>query len=58
MKTKVYLYKAKNREWRWRIKRAGRIVAESGEGYKRKAGAKKSLDALLTSIRRGNYQLA
>lgn len=37
---KFHLYRDKKREWRWRLKASnGRVIAESGEGYKRKAGA-------------------
>lgn len=35
-KYKLEVYKDRKKEWRWHIKRCGRIIAESGEGYKRK----------------------
>ena len=35
---KFYIYLDKKNLWRWRLKaRNGRTVAESGQGYKRKA---------------------
>ncbi len=38
------IYKDKAGEWRWRLKaRNGRIVANSGEGYKRKSSALKMI---------------
>ena len=35
---KIEIYQDKKKEWRWRCKarRNGKIVAESGEGYKRR----------------------
>jgi uncharacterized protein len=34
------IYRDSRREWRWRLKASnGRIVADSGEGYRRKASA-------------------
>lgn len=37
---KFHIYRDKKREWRWRLKaRNGRIIADSGEGYKRRAAA-------------------
>ncbi len=44
---KFIIYKDGKGEWRWRLKaRNGRIVADSGEGYKRKAGAEKGINAI------------
>ncbi len=41
------IYRDKRREWRWRIKAAnGRIIADSGEGYKRQAACLKGLEAV------------
>ena len=35
---KLEIYRDANREWRWRLKASnGRIVADSGEGYRRRA---------------------
>jgi uncharacterized protein YegP (UPF0339 family) len=42
---KFHLYRDKNREWRWRLKASnGRVLADSGEGYKRKGGARKAVE--------------
>lgn len=41
---KAYIYKDKKGEYRWQIvSRNGRILADSGEGYKRSAAAKRGL---------------
>lgn len=43
----VEIYKDHNDEYRSRIKaRNGRILFDSGEGYKRKASARRGVDAL------------
>ena len=35
---KLEIYRDAKREWRWRLRASnGRIVADSGEGYRRKA---------------------
>jgi len=35
---KLEIYRDARREWRWRLKASnGRIVADSGEGYRRRA---------------------
>lgn len=37
---RIQVYKDKKGEWRWRFRaRNNRVIADSGEGYKRKAGA-------------------
>ena len=42
MKFQIYL--DKNSEYRWRLRaRNGKIVADSGEGYKKKASCKKAI---------------
>lgn len=38
-KLKIQFYRDKKREWRWRIKSGSRVLADSGEGYKRLAKA-------------------
>lgn len=50
MKTKVELYQDKKNEWRWRMRRAGRIVADSAEGYKRKQACSRSVSKLIGSF--------
>lgn len=39
----VELFKDRKGEWRWRMVSKGRIIATSGEGYKRKASLLKTL---------------
>lgn len=55
MKSKIYCYRAKDGV-RWRIKRKGRIVAESGEAYVRMSSAQRSLRALIESFALGEYE--
>lgn len=44
---RVVIFKDKAKEWRWHIfANNGRMIANAGEGYKRKAGAIKGLRAL------------
>lgn len=46
---RLFVYKAKD-GWRWRLKSAnGKIVAESGEGYRQKP-RKETLEALSWSL--------
>jgi len=41
---KFALYRDRNKEWRWRLLAAnGRILANSGEGYKRKSTMVRSI---------------
>ena len=49
MTTKITLYKDNAGEWRWRMKRSGRIVADGGEGYRQRASALHSLVEFLDS---------
>src|SRR5919109_2724100 len=51
MKTNFELYRDKIGEWRWRARRAGRIVADGGEGYKRQAACLRSLQRFCNSSR-------
>ncbi len=38
-------------EWRWRLwAKNGKVVADSGEGYKRKAGAVRACDTILEGL--------
>jgi len=48
--TTIEIYRNKKREWCWRAKRKGRIVADSGESYKRIASALSALYGLFASI--------
>lgn len=55
---KFHVYKDKAGEWRWKLKaRNGRVVADSGEGYKRKAAAIKTLTSIIESINSDEYKL-
>lgn len=51
------IYKDRKGEWRWRAKRGGRIVAESGEGYTRKADARRACDQLATALYLGWWEV-
>jgi len=55
MTTKIEIYQDKNREWRWRALRSGRIVAESGEAYKRRATMMRSLQNFIASLQAFKY---
>lgn len=53
---KFHLYRDAKREWRWRlVARNGRIVATSGEGYKRKASALAAMFGIIGAISDGNW---
>jgi hypothetical protein len=58
MKHKLHLvlWQAKD-GWRWHAVRNGKIVAESGESYKRKGGAVKTLKAIIAAIQAGDFAL-
>ena len=44
---KFELYKDKADEWRWRLRhRNGNIMADSGEGYTRKANAENAIETI------------
>ena len=48
---KLIVYRDKNKDWRWHLKAANhKIIAESGEGYKRRQGLYKSLELVRNSI--------
>ena len=48
MKFEIYRDRSKKREYRWRLKaRNGRIIATSGEGYRRRSGAVKAAKRLI-----------
>jgi len=39
-RAKLQIYRDANREWRWRLRASnGRILADSGEGYRRRSSA-------------------
>jgi len=44
---KLQIYRDARREWRWRLRASnGRIVADSGEGYRRLAAAYEAVHRL------------
>lgn len=41
------VYRDRGDEWRWRLVHDnGNVIADSGEGYDRKAGAKKGIESV------------
>ena len=53
---KVIVFEAKD-GWRWHMTKAGRIVAESGEGYKKQQGCRRTLTRLINAIKDGKFVL-
>ncbi len=46
---KFELYKDKKKEWRWRLKASnGKIIADSGEGYKNKEDAENGISLVVS----------
>lgn len=43
---KLFIYKDKKKEWRWRVTSKGRKVANGGEGYKRKGAMENTYNTL------------
>lgn len=44
---KFYIYRDYKREWRWRLFASnGNIIADSGEGYTRKANCKRTIASI------------
>jgi uncharacterized protein YegP (UPF0339 family) len=54
MKTtlRLQVYRDKKGEWRWRLVRKGRILADSGEGYKRQGTMLRTLRNLQRDLPR------
>ena len=51
MKSKLVIYKDIRGEWRWHLKASnGRIVATSGEGFKRKGSCTDSWNSVHNTI--------
>ena len=49
---KIEIYEDDAGEWRWRmVARNGKIVADSGEGYRRRLGALRAVLRLLEVVR-------
>lgn len=55
VQTKFTVYRAKDGGWRWRAKRAGKIVADSGETYNRLPACERSLTRFLDSVEDGAF---
>ncbi len=53
----ITTYKDKRGEWRWRATRKGRIIATSGEGYKRRATMMKTFNNMLDSFWFEEYEI-
>lgn len=53
----ITIFQDENQEYRWHAKRNGRIVAESGEGYKRKGTLKKTLEHLIEAISQNDFMI-
>jgi uncharacterized protein YegP (UPF0339 family) len=52
----IEIYKSQS-EWRWRIThRNGNIIADSGEGYKRKSDCKRGVIRMTTALAAGEYE--
>lgn len=51
---KVDLYQDKQKQWRIRLIRSGKIIFITGESYTRKRGAINALDATLGALMEGN----
>lgn len=49
MRLRIYTYKAKD-GWRWHMKSKGRIIAESGEGYRNKEDMMSTLSNMLDAL--------
>jgi len=56
MKYTIEVYQDKKKEFRFRIvHRNGRIICNSGEGYKQKSSMKKALIRLAAAVVTNNY---
>lgn len=48
---KIKIYKDKSGQWRWRLlARNGKIIADSAEAYRRKAGAMRAVHKLQVNL--------
>jgi len=56
MKTRFVVVRGA-KEWYWHAKRGSRIVADSGETYKRRVTMLKTLRALIASVRDGKFEI-
>ena len=56
IKLQIHIYKDTVGEYRWRMKRSGRTVADSAEGYTTKEKLKATLRNLKKAITLGNEE--
>ena len=49
------IFKGKNKKWFWHSWRSGKITADCGYGYTRRAAARRAAMAFVTSIEIGKY---
>ena len=56
IKLQIHIYRDTAGEYRWRMKRSGRTIADSGEGYKTKEKLKTTLRNIKKSITLGNEE--
>lgn len=54
-RAKLTVYQDRRKLWRWRFVVNGRIMADSGEGYARQAGAWRAWDHFVGHITKRNY---
>jgi len=58
MKSKLEVYKDSKGEWRWRLKASnGRVVATSGEGFKRKRSCTDSWNSVHNTFWAGRFDI-
>ncbi len=56
VKIEYYRDASRPSEFRWRMKRSGRIIADSGESYKKAASMKRTVNNLLEALGDGNFE--
>lgn len=47
LQMKFHLYRDRKKEWRWKLIKNGRVIADSGEGYKRKGACKRMIEKII-----------
>lgn len=57
VKYKIEVYKDDRGEWRWRTKRNGMIVMDSGESYKRKSTMLKTLKHFIQAVQENSFMI-
>lgn len=53
----IEIYKDKKNEFRWRMKRSGRIIADCSEGYKRRTSLVRTLNGIVAALAVGQFQI-